>query len=47
MRSTQILADIRKSILEKFRNAGIVIPYPVRTLDIPKEFFTKQNKDVS
>lgn len=44
-RSTQILADIRKKILEKFRKEGIIIPYPMRTLDLPKELFINPNKE--
>ena len=36
-RQPQIRSDIRKSILRKFRENSINIPFPIRTLDFPKE----------
>lgn len=38
-RQPQIQSNIRKAILKKFRENNINIPFPIRTLDLPKDIF--------
>jgi small-conductance mechanosensitive channel len=38
-RQPTMRSNIRKSILRKFRENGISIPYPIRTLEFPKNTF--------
>lgn len=39
IRAPQIRSDLRRKILNKFRENNINIPFPIRTLDFPKEYF--------
>ena len=41
-----VRSEIRRKILDKFREHNINIPFPIRTLDFPKEFFESQNANV-
>lgn len=47
-RSPRVKSDVRKSILTKFRENSINIPYPIRTLDLPAALFQQEaNKNAS
>ncbi len=41
-RSPKVKSEIRKSILKKFRENNIQMPYPIRTLDIPSQIIENQ-----
>lgn len=44
-RQPKIRSDIRKSILKKFRENNINIPYPIRTLDMPFQNIDNKEKE--